>query len=436
MNGQGKRVTIYISSTDQWRHQSLSLAILEVLRREGCAGATAMQGVAGFGGSRRIKTAGLVDVILDLPVVITWVDRSDRVERVLPRVAEMVTAGLITVEDVQIYRHASTLREGLPEVRVEEVMTRTVTTVHPDAPLAEVVEKLIDKDYTALPVVDETNRVIGIVSDTDLLERGDMEVSVSLKRAVDPNLARTLIARLRQSPKTVAQIMTADPVTIGPQAYLSEAAHLMSKKGLKRLPVVDQDHRLLGVLGRLDILTALAAGYLPQTAPRHHISPHAVPPRTVADVMDPDAPTVSPETPLPDVLALLAGTQVKRVVVVDADRHVVGIISDSDLVARMSPEMHPGILEQLVSKLHLGALSVEAQRHLQKARGKTAADLMTKEVITLAADSPIGTALALSAEKHIKRFPVVDAAGRLVGLVGRSELLSALVEAHGETRES
>jgi CBS domain-containing protein len=373
--------------------------------------------------------------MLDLPVVIIWVDRSDRVERVLPRVAEMVTAGLITVEDIQIYQYAATLREGFPEVRVEEVMTRTVTTVHPDASLAEVVEKLIDKDYTALPVVDEENRVIGIVSDTDLLERGDMAVSLSLKKAVDPNLARTLIAGLRQSSHTVAQIMTREPVTIGPQAYLNEAARLMSKQGLKRLPIVDQDHRILGVLGRLDILTALAAGYLPQETPRHPVSVHPAQPRTVADVMDPDVPTVLPETPLPDVLALLASTRAKRVVVVDAERRVLGIISDSDLVARVSPDMHPGILEQLVSKLHLGALSTEAQHHLQKARGKTAADLMTAEVVTLAADSPIGTALALSAEKHIKRFPVIDATGKLVGIVGRSELLSALVEDHGKKHE-
>lgn len=430
MAGQGKRVTIYIGSTEQWHHQSLSLAILELLRREGCAGATVTQGVAGFGGSRRIKTIGLVDVVMDVPLVVTWVDRPDRVERVLPRVAEMVTAGLITVEDAQIYQYAATLREGLPEVRVEEVMTRTVTAIHPDAPLAEVVEKLIDKDYTALPVVDETNRVVGIISDTDLLERGDMEVSLSLKKAVDPELARALIARLRQSPHTVAQIMTAEPVTIGPQAYLSEAARLMSKKGLKRLPVVDQDHHLLGVLGRLDILTALASGYLPQAAPQRPLGTHPAQPRTVADVMDPDVPTVSPETPLPGVLALLASTRAKRVVVVDAERRVVGIISDSDLVARMSPETHPSILEQLVSRLPLGSLSDEARAHLQKARSKRAADLMTQAVVTLPAESPLGTALALSAEQHIKRFPVVDAARKLLGIVGRTEMLSALV---GET---
>jgi CBS domain-containing protein len=435
MDGQGKRVTIYMSSTDRWHHQPLSLAILELLRREGCAGGTAVQGVAGLGNSRRIKTAGSVDVVLDLPVIVTWVDRPDRVERVLPRVAEMVTAGLITVEDLQIYHYASTLREGLPEVQVGEVMTRAVITVHPDTPLAEVVEKLIDKDYTALPVVDETNCIVGIVSDTDLLERGDMAVSLSLKDAIGPDLAHTLITRLRQNPHTVAQIMTPDPVTIRPQAYLSEAARLMSEKGLTRLPVVDQERHLLGVLGRLDILTALAAGYLPQTAPRPHSGPHTAQPRTVADVMQPDVPTVSPETPLPDVLALLASTRAKRVIVVDGERRVVGIISDIDLITRMNPDMHPGILEQLASRLHLGTLSTEAHHHLQKAKGKTAAELMTTEVVTLAADRPIGAALALSAEKRIKRFPVIDAAGKLVGLVGRSELLSALAEEPGEKLE-
>jgi CBS-domain-containing membrane protein len=67
---------------------------------------------------------------------------------------------------------------------------------------------------------------------------------------------------------------------------------------------------------------------------------------------------------------------------------------------------------------------------MQKATGKTAADLMTREVVTLAAETSLSAALALSAEKHIKRFPVVDAAGKLLGLIGRSELLNALT---GET---
>jgi CBS domain-containing protein len=427
MDGQAKRVTIYMGETDQWHHQPAYMGILEFLRREGCAGATVERGLAGFGANSRIKTASILDVSLDLPVIITWIDRPDRVERLLPELARMVPAGLITVEDVSVYHYSSTLREGLPDVRVEEVMTREVTTIHPEAPLAEVVEKLLDKDYTALPVVDSTNRVVGIISDTDLLQRGDMEVSISLKKSVDPALARNLITRLRRSVRTVAEVMTTEPITIAPQASLSEAARAMSRMKLKRLPVVDSEKHLLGIISRLNILNVLAAAHLPQEARTHAVGAHPARAQSVAEVMDTDVPTVSAETGLSDVLALLARTRVKRVVVVDAERRVVGIISDTDLVVRMSRETHPGILEQLMSRLPLGSHSAEARNHLQKARSKTAADLMTRDVVTLSADSPIGTALALSAEKHIKRFPVVDATGKLAGIVGRTELLSALV---------
>lgn len=199
--------------------------------------------------------------------------------------------------------------------------------------------------------------------------------------------------------------------------------------------MVDSDNHLLGVVGRLDILTALAAGYLPQEAPHYALHPHPAHPRTVAEVMETTVPPVSPTTPLPEVLALLASTRVKRVVVVDADRRVVGIISDSDLIARMDPETHPGLLEQLVSKLPLGTASQEARVHLRKAWGKTAADLMTRDVVTIPADTPINRALALSADTHIKRLPVVDGEGKLLGLVGRTALLSTLVEEHGGDQE-
>jgi CBS domain-containing protein len=427
MDGLGKRVTIYIGESDQWHHQPAYMAILELLRREGCAGATVERGVAGFGANSRIKTAMLLDLSVDLPVVVTWVDRPDRIDRLLAQVAEMVPAGLVTVEDIQVYQYSSTLREGLPAVKVEEIMTRDVATVAPEATLAEVVEKLLDKPYTALPVIDTARRLVGIITDTDLLERGDMEVSLSLKKALDPEVARSLVARLRQSTRTVSQVMTTEPTTIRPQAYLSEAARLMAKRSLKRLPVVDDNKHLVGILSRLDILKVLAAGYLPQGTSSQPSGFRPVNPRTVADVMDPNVPTVSPHTLLSEVLAFLAGTRVKRAVVVDNERRVKGIISETDLIARMTPESHPGILEQLVSKLPLGHRSAEALSHLQKARGKTAADLMTEPVIALRADETIGTALATSAEKHIKRFPVVDAEGKLAGIVGREELLRALV---------
>jgi CBS domain-containing protein len=436
MIGEGKRVIVYLGETDKWHHQPAYMAILEHLRREGCAGATVERGLAGFGANSRIKTASILDISVDLPIVVTWVDRPDRVERILPQVAQMAPAGLITVEDIQVYQYSSTLHEGLPKVRVEEIMTREVTTVAPEARLAEVVEKLLDKPYTALPVVNAARRIVGIISDTDLLERGDMEVSISLKKASDPDLARSLIQRLQQNARTVSQVMTPDPVTISPQASLSDAARLMGKQNLKRLPVIDADKRVVGMLSRFDILRALAASHLPQIVARKTSDHHHAGMQTVEQVMDRTVPAVLPEALLSDVLALLASDASQRVVVTDAGRHVVGIISDTDLVARMSPETHPGLLEQLVSKLPLGHRSVEARTHLQKARGKTAAELMTEPAVTLRGDESVGTALAIAAEKHIKRFPVVDQEGRLIGIVGRGELLTALVAENPQSKES
>ena len=97
-----KRLMIYLGESDVWHHQAAYLAILEYLKSEGCAGATVVRGIAGFGASSRIKTTTILRLSLDLPVVITVVDREDRIQRVLPRLKEMVGSGLMTVEEIGV----------------------------------------------------------------------------------------------------------------------------------------------------------------------------------------------------------------------------------------------------------------------------------------------------------------------------------------------
>src|ERR1700752_3844306 len=100
--GTGRRVRIYPGESNQWRAKALFLALLDFLRAEGPAGFTVTRGVAGFGATSRIHTATLFRLSEDLPIVIDWVDAPERVERLLPRLHDMVTAGLITVEDVVV----------------------------------------------------------------------------------------------------------------------------------------------------------------------------------------------------------------------------------------------------------------------------------------------------------------------------------------------
>ena len=81
--GKGRQLTIYIGESDLHQHQSLYMAIVEMLRREGLSGATVTRGVAGFGLSSVIHTSAILRLSMDMPVVITVVDRPQRIERVL-----------------------------------------------------------------------------------------------------------------------------------------------------------------------------------------------------------------------------------------------------------------------------------------------------------------------------------------------------------------
>lgn len=106
IEGPAKRVTIFIGESDRWQHKPLHTAIVEMLREEGLAGATVLKGIEGFGKDSRLHTASLLRLSEDLPVVLTFVDIAERVERIMPRVDEMVGGGLVIVEDVTIHRYS------------------------------------------------------------------------------------------------------------------------------------------------------------------------------------------------------------------------------------------------------------------------------------------------------------------------------------------
>jgi PII-like signaling protein len=107
IQGPGKALTIYVAEEDKWHHKSLYVAIVEEARKPLLAGATAFQGIMGYGAHSRIHTTRILDLSVNLPVVIKIIDKADRIDAFLPVVAGMVTEGLVTVEDIEIitYRH-------------------------------------------------------------------------------------------------------------------------------------------------------------------------------------------------------------------------------------------------------------------------------------------------------------------------------------------
>jgi uncharacterized protein len=102
----GELLRVFVGEDDEHDGMPLYEAIVRLLREEGLAGATVLRGVMGFGASSRLHTARVLRLSVDLPIVIECVDRKENIERLLPRLDEMIDEGLVTVEAarVRIYR--------------------------------------------------------------------------------------------------------------------------------------------------------------------------------------------------------------------------------------------------------------------------------------------------------------------------------------------
>jgi PII-like signaling protein len=96
------QVTMYLTEGDSWHHRPLHLEILKYLREENVAGGVAFHAIAGFHGRSTVRTAHLVEAGGDVPVVVTFVDTDEHVNRVLPKLREMAAHRLIVRENVVI----------------------------------------------------------------------------------------------------------------------------------------------------------------------------------------------------------------------------------------------------------------------------------------------------------------------------------------------
>ncbi|MHB0886495.1 MAG: DUF190 domain-containing protein [Bacillota bacterium] len=117
ISGQGRELRIYIGEAHRYKGRPLYQVIVEMLKAEGLAGATVVRGVVGFGANSRIHTANVLRLSEDLPMVVVAVDSQEYIDRVLPRLDEMVAEGLITIHDVDIvkYKHSAAPAEASAE---------------------------------------------------------------------------------------------------------------------------------------------------------------------------------------------------------------------------------------------------------------------------------------------------------------------------------
>ena len=101
----GKLLRIFIGESDRWHRQPLYEAIVLKARELGLAGATVLRGPMGFGASSHLHTAKILRLSMDLPIVIEIVDTEQQINLLLPHLDEMVSEGLVTLEDVRVLKY-------------------------------------------------------------------------------------------------------------------------------------------------------------------------------------------------------------------------------------------------------------------------------------------------------------------------------------------
>jgi len=144
-------------------------------------------------------------------------------------------------------------------MNASDVMTRTILSVRPDAVIAEAIRLMLDNRISGLPVIDEGGQLVGILTEGDLLRRGETATERHRPRWLEILMGPGRLAEeyVRTHGRRIAEVMTRDPVSVTPDTPLKEIVELMERHRIKRVPVLDGDAPV-GILSRADLLRGLA----------------------------------------------------------------------------------------------------------------------------------------------------------------------------------
>jgi CBS domain-containing protein len=147
---------------------------------------------------------------------------------------------------------------------VADVMSRNPLVVHPETPLSEAIKLLADESISGLAVVDATGKLVGIISESDLMWRETGATPPAYIMVLDSviyleNPSRYERELQKALGQTVGEVMTKDPITIAPDRSVREAAKLMHDRNIHRLPVLDESDNVIGMVTQNDIIRFMAS---------------------------------------------------------------------------------------------------------------------------------------------------------------------------------
>lgn len=412
-----QRVRIYVSMADRWEGEPLYLAVLDALKRSGATGATALQGLAGFGPGQRMRPGPLVGVTGNQPVVIEWVDRTERVHRLLPRLDAMLGDALITVEPVPVYRALLRARGPFRADRgVGEIVSPHPPTLRPDDPLSAALHLFTTTALGTLPVVDAEQRLVGVLTEQDLAWRANLRIGPRLLTLLTEAERDALLSPLIG--RTVASVMSVEPKSVHADTVISQALVSLIESGYSQLPLTDPHGQFVGMLGADDVLRAALAQT--DTAADEGIQDAEPPPR-ISLIMQTAFTQVSLGQPLAHALAHLIAHPQRPLLVVDGQQRLVGRLTSAGVLAGLHTSERSTFLSALQRSERPSTTALPGtQRPLD--------ELLEPAPHVIEADRTTLDAAQLLLAQQIESLPVVDAEQRLLGIIARSGLVRALMQ--------
>lgn len=274
--------------------------------------------------------------------------------------------------------------DAAPEPKVKDVMVREVVVARETDTLAFASQVLLWRAIRHLPILDVHDHVVGILSDRDVLPH---------------------VLEGPPGSRPVAEFMTREVRTIGPDAPLSEAAATLRAERIDALPVLDGD-KLIGIVTTTDVLTERGRS-LRRSSPAGMMR--------AADIMRRRVLAVHPGDSLQSAIQKLLDADVRHLPVVDEDFRVVGIVSDRDVRTavgdpRRSLEREGGVG---------GALEE-----------RTVRDIMTKDTITVEAGASVFMVADIFVDERIGAVPVVRDDDTLLGIISYVDVIAHFVGRH------
>jgi CBS domain-containing protein len=291
-----------------------------------------------------------------------------------------------------------------------------------DAPATEALRILLGARFHGIPVVDAQKRPVGMITQGDLLRQTPFPLKLGSLRPFQASHLEALEKLL--GGKQVKELMSRPAVVVREDELLAKAADLMLMRDVKRLPVVAADGSLAGMLSRLDVFKTIMERN-PDWSSFDQGGVQVQDIRLVKEAMRFDTPTLPPSAPTWDAIKLIDTTPVQRVAVVDPDGRLLGLISEKVLLAAFSAHTG-GMLDLILANLSFPALARKHKALLKALRARTVGEVMLTDIHSVREDDPIEGALQLMVEKKLKRIPVLDAQGRLKGMLTRDSLMRTI----------